>query len=93
MTGEYRDVRDAVALLCARYPDEYWAGCEADHRFPWEFYRAMAEAGRFRETLEAFPAELKRWRQYRIELIVRSLRGRLLAKRIELVLLDDADPA
>jgi acyl-CoA dehydrogenase len=45
MTGEYRDVRDAVALLCARYPDEYWADCEADHRFPWEFYRAMAEAG------------------------------------------------
>jgi acyl-CoA dehydrogenase len=43
--GEYRDVRDAVALLCARYPDEYWADCEADHRFPWEFYRAMAEAG------------------------------------------------
>jgi acyl-CoA dehydrogenase len=43
--GEYRDVRDAVALLCARYPDEYWADCEAQHRFPWEFYRAMAEAG------------------------------------------------
>lgn len=45
MTGEYRDVRDAVAQLCTRFPDEYWADCEADHRFPWEFYRAMAEAG------------------------------------------------
>ena len=45
MTDEYRDVRDAVAQLCTRYPDEYWADCEADHRFPWEFYRAMAEAG------------------------------------------------
>lgn len=43
--GEYRDVRDAVAQLCARYSDEYWAECEADHRFPWDFYRAMAEAG------------------------------------------------
>jgi hypothetical protein len=52
-----------------------------------------AEAGRFRETLEAFPAEQKRWHQYRIELMVRSLRGRLLAKDIELVLLDDGDPA
>ncbi len=50
-----------------------------------------AEAGRFRETLEAFPNEQKRWHQYRIELLVRSLRGRLLERGIELVLLADAD--
>jgi acyl-CoA dehydrogenase len=38
-------VRDAVRSLCRRFDDDYWAACEADHRFPWDFYRAMAEGG------------------------------------------------
>jgi len=50
-----------------------------------------AEAGRFRETLEAFPIEHKRWRQYRIELLVRSLRGKLLERSIQLELIPDAE--
>ncbi len=38
-------VRDAVRTLCTRFDDDYWAACERDHRFPWDFYRAMAEGG------------------------------------------------
>ena len=38
-------VREAVARLCKGFDDDYWAACEADHRFPWEFYREMAAGG------------------------------------------------
>lgn len=38
-------VREAVASLCRRYDDGYWADCDAQHRFPWEFYRDMAAGG------------------------------------------------
>ena len=38
-------VREAVAALCRNFDDDYWAACEAEHRFPWDFYRAMAEGG------------------------------------------------
>ena len=39
------DIREAVAGLCRRFPDEYWADCDRDHRFPDEFYAAMAAGG------------------------------------------------
>jgi acyl-CoA dehydrogenase len=39
------DIRDAVVALCRRFPDDYWADCERDHRFPDEFYAAMAAGG------------------------------------------------
>lgn len=45
LTHEQQLIRDAVTRLCAAYPDEYWARCDAEHEFPWEFYGAMAEAG------------------------------------------------
>jgi acyl-CoA dehydrogenase len=38
-------IRDAVASLCSRYDDDYWRRCDEDHDFPWDFHRAMAEAG------------------------------------------------
>lgn len=38
-------IRSTVAGLCARFDDEYWAACDHDHRFPWDFYRAMADGG------------------------------------------------
>jgi acyl-CoA dehydrogenase len=38
-------IRDAVRRICARFPDDYWAECDALQRFPWDFYNAMAEAG------------------------------------------------
>jgi acyl-CoA dehydrogenase len=36
---------EAVRGLCARFDDDYWARCDAEHRFPWEFYNRMAEGG------------------------------------------------
>jgi acyl-CoA dehydrogenase len=42
---ELADVRAAVAQVCSRFGDDYWAACEQDHRFPWDFYRAMADGG------------------------------------------------
>ena len=39
------EVRAAVRQVCADFPDDYWAACEEDHRFPWDFYRAMAAGG------------------------------------------------
>lgn len=38
-------IRQAVRDLCAQFPDSYWAECDQAHRFPWEFYRAMADGG------------------------------------------------
>ncbi|TDT18262.1 acyl-CoA dehydrogenase [Ilumatobacter fluminis] len=38
-------IADAVAKRCADFGDEYWASCDEEHRFPWEFYGAMAEDG------------------------------------------------
>jgi len=45
ITQEQQLIRDAVAKVCAGFPDEYWASCDREHRFPWDFYNAMAEAG------------------------------------------------
>ncbi len=38
-------VRSTVADVCRQFDDDYWAACEEDHRFPWEFYRVMADGG------------------------------------------------
>jgi acyl-CoA dehydrogenase len=45
LSEEIEAVRTAVAALCRRFGDDYWSGCDADHRFPWEFYNAMASGG------------------------------------------------
>ena len=34
-----------VRTACADFDDAYWSGCDTEHRFPWEFYRRMAEGG------------------------------------------------
>ena len=38
-------IREAVQSLCADFDDHYWSACDQEHRFPWDFYRAMAAAG------------------------------------------------
>jgi acyl-CoA dehydrogenase len=38
-------IRDGVRRVCADFDDDYWRRCDADHEFPWDFYRAMAEGG------------------------------------------------
>jgi acyl-CoA dehydrogenase len=42
---EHQLIRDAVQRVCGDFSDEYWSKCDVDHRFPWEFYNAMAAAG------------------------------------------------
>jgi acyl-CoA dehydrogenase len=38
-------IRTAVRAVCSRFDDDYWSACDQDHRFPTEFYAAMAEGG------------------------------------------------
>ncbi len=45
ITEEQQLIRDAVGKVCEGYPDEYWARCDSNHEFPWDFYNAMAAAG------------------------------------------------
>ncbi len=45
ITAEQQLIRDTVKKVCADFPDEYWAKCDSDHRFPWDFYNAMAAGG------------------------------------------------
>ncbi|MFP6814765.1 MAG: acyl-CoA dehydrogenase family protein [Pseudomonadales bacterium] len=45
ITDEQQLICDAVGKVCEGYPDEYWARCDSEHEFPWDFYNAMAEAG------------------------------------------------
>ncbi len=40
-----REVAEAVDQICAAFDDGYWSACDREHRFPWEFYDAMASAG------------------------------------------------
>ena len=44
-TAEQQLIRDTVRKVCADFPDEYWAKCDSEHRFPWDFYNAMAAGG------------------------------------------------
>ena len=45
ITAEQQLIRDTVKKVCADFPDEYWAECDSEHRFPWDFYNAMAAGG------------------------------------------------
>ena len=40
-----REIREAVAGLCARFGDEYWRQCDERGAYPEEFVRALSEAG------------------------------------------------
>lgn len=42
---EHTAIREAVRQVCAAFDDSYWRACDDDHRFPWDFYRAMAQSG------------------------------------------------
>jgi acyl-CoA dehydrogenase len=43
--GDHQLIREGVRKLCSAFPDSYWDRCDSEHRFPDEFYRAMAEGG------------------------------------------------
>ena len=38
-------IRLAIRRLCADFGDAYWRSCDEGHRFPYEFYEAMASNG------------------------------------------------
>jgi acyl-CoA dehydrogenase len=38
-------IREAVTKTCAAFDDDYWSECDQHHRFPQEFYDAMAGGG------------------------------------------------
>src|SRR5262245_18975681 len=38
-------IREAVRSVCKRFDDDYWSACDQEHRFPQEFYDAMAAGG------------------------------------------------
>ena len=38
-------IAEGVRTVCKAFPDEYWSACDQEHRFPWEFYKAMADGG------------------------------------------------
>ncbi|MEJ3654484.1 acyl-CoA dehydrogenase family protein [Actinomycetes bacterium KLBMP 9759] len=38
-------IRQGVRDVCSAFDDAYWRACDAEHRFPWEFYRALADGG------------------------------------------------
>lgn len=42
---DHRAIREGVRTVCKGFPDEYWRAADAEHRFPWDFYNAMAEGG------------------------------------------------
>ncbi len=42
---DHEAIADAVRKVCAGFDDDYWARCDAEHEFPWDFYRRMAEGG------------------------------------------------
>jgi len=45
LSDEQNQIRGQARALARRFDDAYWRGCDRDHRFPWEFYQAFAEAG------------------------------------------------
>ena len=44
-TDEHQLIRDAIRKVCANFPDDYWAKCDSEGAFPWEFYNAVAADG------------------------------------------------
>jgi acyl-CoA dehydrogenase len=38
-------IADAIRAICSKFDDDYWAACDEEHRFPWDFYNLMAEGG------------------------------------------------
>ena len=42
---DHEAIRDAVDRVCTGFDDIYWAACDEEHRFPWDFYARMAEGG------------------------------------------------
>ncbi len=45
LSEDQETIRQAVAELAASFDEEYWLEKDSKHEFPWEFYKAFADAG------------------------------------------------
>jgi acyl-CoA dehydrogenase len=45
LTGEQQRIREAIARLCTRFPDEYWLKRDNEGGFPADFHQALAKDG------------------------------------------------
>lgn len=43
--AEHREIRDAVARLCAQFPGPYWRDLDQARAYPTEFVQALSDAG------------------------------------------------
>jgi acyl-CoA dehydrogenase len=44
-TEEQDAIREAIAKICARFPDEYWLKKDKEGGFPAELHQALAQDG------------------------------------------------
>jgi acyl-CoA dehydrogenase len=42
---DHEAIREVVRAVCRDFGDTYWRECDDEHRFPWQFYKAMAAGG------------------------------------------------
>lgn len=45
LTEDQEQLRKAVRDVAGRFGDDYWAECDHEGRFPWEFYETFAQGG------------------------------------------------
>jgi len=45
LSESQKEIRDAVANLCARFGNEYWRACDEKNAYPDEFVKTLSEAG------------------------------------------------
>lgn len=45
LSDSQKEIRDAVAALCARFGNEYWRRCDTENSYPEEFVRTLSDAG------------------------------------------------
>jgi acyl-CoA dehydrogenase len=38
-------IAEGVRKVCSDFDDDYWAKCDREHQFPWDYYARMAEGG------------------------------------------------
>ncbi|MEI9991790.1 MAG: acyl-CoA dehydrogenase family protein [Rhizomicrobium sp.] len=45
LSADHRAIEENAGRVVARFGDDYWTQCDSAPRFPFEFHKAMAEAG------------------------------------------------
>jgi len=45
LTPEQERLRQAVAAVCAKFPESYWQGLDREKRYPEEFLKALTDGG------------------------------------------------